>query len=272
MSSSINEDLKIIYDLGANVGDNLPYYLKKSDLVVAVEANPILADEIKTRFSKEIASGHLVVEAFVLTTSKSDSEVPFYIHNEGHALSQFPQPGETEINKFTKILLPSINVVDLINKHGSPYYIKVDIEHYDAIILSELFRNNIRPPFISAESHSIDVFCTLVSEGHYKAFTLVNGYTMHIDYSNSKINGGLENFEFPMYSSGPFGEDLKDSWMTPENFFLYLSNEGLGWKDIHATNLIQPNPNLKADEMSYALKRVLKKITPKLFRPIFGLN
>jgi hypothetical protein len=163
-------------------------------------------------------------------------------------------------------------VIDLIHKHGAPYYIKVDIEHYDAIILSELFHNNIRPHFISAESHSIDVFCTLVSEGRYKAFNLVNGRTMHVDYSNSKINDGLEKFEFPIDSAGPFGSDLKDSWMAPQDFFLYLANEGLGWKDIHATNLIEPNPNLKVDPMAYARKRVLRKITPKLFRKMFGLN
>jgi hypothetical protein len=32
--------MKIIYDLGANNGDDIPYYLLKADTVVAVEANP----------------------------------------------------------------------------------------------------------------------------------------------------------------------------------------------------------------------------------------
>ena len=31
---------KIIYDFGASDGKNIPYYLLKSDLIVAVEANP----------------------------------------------------------------------------------------------------------------------------------------------------------------------------------------------------------------------------------------
>jgi len=31
---------KIIYDLGSGNGDNIPYYLLKSDLVIAVEAIP----------------------------------------------------------------------------------------------------------------------------------------------------------------------------------------------------------------------------------------
>ena len=40
---------KIIYDLGSNNGDNIPYYLLKSDLVIAVEANPKLCEIIKKK-------------------------------------------------------------------------------------------------------------------------------------------------------------------------------------------------------------------------------
>jgi len=47
-------DLKVIYDFGANRGDNIPYYLMKSDRVVAIEANPVLCNIIRERFSDEI--------------------------------------------------------------------------------------------------------------------------------------------------------------------------------------------------------------------------
>ena len=33
---------KVIYDIGSNNGDDIPYYLMKCDKVVAVEANPLL--------------------------------------------------------------------------------------------------------------------------------------------------------------------------------------------------------------------------------------
>ena len=45
---------KIIYDIGSNNGDDIPYYLLKSDLVIAIEANPKLCDLIQKKFSKEI--------------------------------------------------------------------------------------------------------------------------------------------------------------------------------------------------------------------------
>ena len=38
--------MKIIYDIGANNGDDIGYYLKKADQVIAVEANPDLSKRI----------------------------------------------------------------------------------------------------------------------------------------------------------------------------------------------------------------------------------
>ena len=40
---------KIIYDIGSNNGDDISYYLLKSDLVIAIEANPKLCDLIQKK-------------------------------------------------------------------------------------------------------------------------------------------------------------------------------------------------------------------------------
>ncbi len=53
---------KVIYDLGANTGDDIAYYLKKADKVVAVEANPTLAKQIESKYSAAISEGRLFVE------------------------------------------------------------------------------------------------------------------------------------------------------------------------------------------------------------------
>ena len=45
---------KIIYDFGAARGENIPYYLLKSDFIVAIEADPENYDFIKNKFKKEI--------------------------------------------------------------------------------------------------------------------------------------------------------------------------------------------------------------------------
>ena len=45
---------KIIYDLGAARGENLPYYLMKSELVIAVEANKESCNFIKKNFKQKL--------------------------------------------------------------------------------------------------------------------------------------------------------------------------------------------------------------------------
>ena len=53
---------KIIYDVGSNNGDDIPYYLLKSDLVIAIEANPKLCNLINERFNKEISQVNITVK------------------------------------------------------------------------------------------------------------------------------------------------------------------------------------------------------------------
>ena len=234
---------KIIYDFGSNNGDDIPYYLLKSDLVVAVEANPVLCDHIKNRFIEEISNGSLIVENCILTAEKSANEVAFYVHKHHHVLSQFPKPNHVE--NFEVIFLQSKNVTELIREYGYPYYVKIDIEHYDQMILRELFNSNITPPYISSESHSIEVFSALVSLGKYNAFKLVDGRSVSTRYKDADVstkNGGIK-YSFPHHSAGPFGDDISGPWISAANFVQVLDLAGLGWKDIHATNTSHPDQN-----------------------------
>jgi FkbM family methyltransferase len=233
---------KIIYDIGSNNGDDIPYYLLKADKVVAVEANPDLARGIEQRFAKEILSGCLFVENCVITVDSSAKAVPFYIHKTNHVQSQFlaPPPGS---DLFQEVLLPSKNIIEIIERHGKPYYIKIDIEGYDQYVLKHLFLHSIRPPYISAESHSIDIFCWLVSLGEYSAFKLVDGHSISTKYADHSIDslGGKIKYAFPYHSAGPFGNDIGGRWMTRDIFFSLLAYAKLGWKDIHASNVDAPD-------------------------------
>lgn len=240
-----NKIKRIIYDFGANNGDNLPYYLLKADLVVAVEANPALCEIIKSRFPSEISEKKLIVLNYVLTTlNKFEKNVDFYIHKKDHVRSQFLLP--ENLTDFDKVALPSIDVLSIIETFGQPFYIKIDLEHYDQFILKELFLNNIFPPYISAESLSIEVFATMVALGGYQAFKLVDGETIHSRYVDRKVitrDGEITHHSFNYHSAGPFGSDIDGPWMTAECIFRSLAFSGLGWKDIHATNIEKPDLN-----------------------------
>lgn len=235
---------KVIYDLGSNNGDDIPYYLLKCDLVVAVEANPILCKHIEARFSDAIQDGRLVVENYVLDTGQSQGKVSFYIHRTNHVLSQFPRPQASELASFEEISVPAMSLTRLIGIHGAPYYVKIDLEHIDHLILADLFAHHIYPPYISAESHHIDVFTSLVALGGYRAFKLVDGPTVSTRYRQHDISTaqGMQKYSFPNHSAGPFGSDINGPWMSPDHFFGVLGVVGLGWKDIHATNVEAADP------------------------------
>ena len=161
------------------------------------------------------------------------------MHKERHLLSQFPTPNISNEKQFKKITVCSKRVIDLIKKYGDPYYIKIDLENYDDIILEELFTNKIIPNYISAESNNIKTFSLMIAYGKYDSFKLVNGSDVHIIYKNQKIEtlNGYQDYSFPIYSAGPFGNDINGPWISPENFFYFLANENLGWKDIHCSLL-----------------------------------
>ncbi|MEB3258040.1 MAG: FkbM family methyltransferase [Cyanobacteriota bacterium] len=258
---------KVIYDVGSNNGNDIPYYLLKAEKVIAVEANPALCEGIRQRFADEIAEGRLVVEACVVTADEGIGEVDFYLHKSYHVLSQLGTPADHLLEQYTRVRLPTKSILSIIQSHGDPHYIKIDIEHYDDPLLKALFAGGIRPPYISAEAHSPEVFFTLVREGGYQAFKLVNGYFVPRDYAGFVTESGISH-TFPFHSAGPYGNDIHGAWMNVRNFFQLLAYAGLGWSDIHATNVEPPDPSAKAgtttcleyldrDELITSLKQIL---------------
>ena len=229
---------KIIYDIGANNGDDVEYYLMKSDLVIAVEANPSLCTRIRERFKTAIETGILVVENYIIAIQPTAKNMAFYIHKKHHVLSQFPEPNEESITNFSRLYIPAITPMELLNRHGNPYYIKIDIEHYDAKILRCLFENNIFPDYISAESQSAEILCLLVALGGYNSFKTVTGSTVSKKYRKVpivKLNGQTQIYSFPQHSAGPFAEDIHGNWLSGNGLIRKLGAHGLGWIDIHAT-------------------------------------
>lgn len=273
LSIKLGKPLKIIYDIGANLGDDLEYYLKKADKVIAVEANPELTAIIEKKYHAEILAGRLFIENCVVTVGAFVEPVPFFVHqSKGHGCSTFVEPSKQDLLSYKKIFLPSKTLEAIIQKHGLPYYIKIDVEGYDADLLRALFSLKIFPQYISVESHSIEVFSLLVGLGNYSAFKLVDGDTLGKVYKNCQIStmSGQEKYSFKRGSAGPFGNDVLGQWMSPDNFFRLLAFEGLGWKDIHATNLCDGDAALKPNVWSYVWPYLIKKITPKPFRKILS--
>jgi len=223
----------LVYDVGMNNGDDVEYYLQKGCRVVGIEANPELCRVCEARFTEVISQGRLKI--LNCAVGACEGHARFYLSRTNHVLSTLvpaATPGET----WTEIPIRVRKLSTLIKEYGYPYFVKIDVEHVDAVVLHDLMEHGIAPPFISAESHEIDVFCHLVAMG-YVQFKLVRGASVHSDFRDHKIHtvdGESTRFEFKHHSSGPFGRDIPGPWMGKDEFLDELLAEGLGWVDIHA--------------------------------------
>jgi FkbM family methyltransferase len=253
ISERMPESIRVIYDFGANNGDDVPYYLKKAERVVAVEANPALCREMEERFSAEIHEGRLRIENCVVLGEGSAARVRFYLHKRHHVLGQFPEPDASVRGSYEEVLLPARPVMEILREHGEPYFVKIDLEGADAAILRAILRQGVRPAYVSAELQSIQVFALLAGLGEYGAFKLVDGATVAQRYGQHmiEVNGRREIYSFRAHSAGPFGDDVAGEWMNADDLFALLAKEKLGWKDIHATRLAEPEGTSQAQKQRY---------------------
>lgn len=236
---------RIIYDLGSNNGDDIPYYLLKAERVVAVEANPALCDLIAKRFHVEVGSGRLAVENCAITQDQ-DGEVDFYIHKTFDVFSTLLPRADDQIS-YARTRVKAVSVGSLIRRYGPPYYVKIDIEGHDECILSALAGEGVMPPYISAESHTIGVFALLSEKLSYRSFKLVDGGSVGTVYSKTLIRSPILNkrvkYSFPHHSAGPFGDDIHGEWLSKGALLKLLAMHGLGWRDIHASAINEPSLN-----------------------------
>ncbi len=246
--------MKVIYDFGANRGGNLGYYLKKADLVVAVEANLDLCTRLRHRFESFILNKSLCVEHALLSGTVNAS-VPFFIHSVHDHLSQLDRPAPDELDLFVETRLATVKPSSIIEKYGSPYYVKIDLENSDSIVSRSILVDGITPDFISVEAHSSDIFSILRCLGGYNAFKIVAGEDVYRGkYGNISIvekQGSTSCFSFPRTSAGPFGDDdIPGPWIDTDSFARLLGIHGFGWIDIHASFSSVVGKPLRLDELS----------------------
>jgi FkbM family methyltransferase len=232
----------VIYDVGSNNGDDIPYYLKKAGRVVAVEANPVLCAGIRDRFATEIASGALILVEGAAIADAEDRDVIFGVHTSNAVLSSLSF--DDDPSHFKQLTVRGYSLAGLITRHGAPIYVKIDVEGLDYPLVKSLFDHGIFPRYISAEAHEPLVAALLMAQPCYTAFNIVEGASVARVYSDATIatEGGAEAVHsFPHHSAGPFGEDLTSPWLSRGDFLRRIGVTGCGWKDIHATSELQPS-------------------------------
>ena len=233
----------IIYDVGASNGQNIPYYLLKANKVVAVEADYRVCNLIREKFPDEIKSGRLAVENCAATHLETSETVIFHFHKKHSVLNQLPEPVEhtnpmLAPDMYQKAAVQSRPLHEIIKQHGHPYYIKLDVENYDAYLIKALFDRKIYPQLISAEAHRRETVDAIFEHSVYQAFKIIDGPTVSRVYDNSLIqpagSATKVRYSFPAASAGPFGDDILGPWLNRQELLTELERVGFGWKDVHA--------------------------------------
>jgi len=231
----------LVYDVGMNNGDDCEYYLAKGFRVIAIEANPELCSIASSRYHEEIKRNDLTI--INMGVGSGTDILPFYVHKTNSVLSTFVpfsdrigHAATLDESQYRTIEVETRKLSDIISFYGSPEYVKIDVEGFDAICLNDLRDRGIYPKYISAESHSIITACTLIAMG-YKEFKLVEGHRVAGDYAKAtirRLDGTYRDFRFNHHSAGPFGEDILGEWVAPDVMMkTLLQLGGGGWIDVH---------------------------------------
>jgi FkbM family methyltransferase len=216
----------LIYDIGANNGDDTDYYLTQGFRVLAVEAVPELAKHLNDRFAEALASGRLTV--LNVAVLQQAGTFPFYVNESNSEHSSFDQEAGTRGGRFHIIEVAGMPFGRILAEHGVPYYMKVDIERADHNCIESLDAANL-PAYVSIEAHRLHYLGTLYRLG-YRHFKVVDqsGHNHPRAFKNETFRGRLSGkAEWywrrfrnhygppPRYapgSSGRFGESTPGEW------------------------------------------------------------
>ena len=254
----MNADL--IYDIGMHKGEDTEYYLRKGYRVIAIEANPALAEQVSTELASFIGSGQLIV----LNVGIAEKEGSMIFYRNDHELewSSFDKAiGTRDNTPYTEMQVPCTTIDSILHQYGTPYYMKIDIEGYDPICINGIELAEHVPAYISCEASSLDCLEALIKKGYTKfklinqarnftPFNLAQETNSFINFIQQKWNRAklrLQKFipfKYHFGTSGPFGENTPGPWRDAayirEAYDQFYSKEfnqpinGISWFDIHA--------------------------------------
>jgi hypothetical protein len=140
----------------------------------------------------------------------------------------------------------SQDIASLIKIHGEPYYIKIDLENYDNIILEKILTSEIKFSYLSVEINNEETISILTKIRNFNAYKIVNGKKISAHYAKATIEDKSQKkikYSFLINSAGPFGNDIKGFWMDKVNLLKVIDYRNVGWNDLHVSVNDKPKKN-----------------------------
>jgi FkbM family methyltransferase len=202
----------LIFDVGANGGDDTAAYLARGFRVVAVEANPTLCGYMHNRFEKEIELGRVFIVNKAVDRrggGKITLRVNPLFHWQGTAIESYVRRHLARGGEMVNYDVPTVSLSSLIEEHGKPHYIKIDIEGMDSEAIAGLSPSQA-PRFISIER-------PYGPQNYVRAILTLRrlGYTQFQTVDQTRVASQVHpTHAISLGSSGLFGDELPDAWVS----------------------------------------------------------
>jgi FkbM family methyltransferase len=245
-----------IYDVGMHEGQDTAFYLKKGFRVVAVEANRLLTDTASKWFAPFIASDQLSILNVGISDREADSDLEFFVNDRISEWSSFNRDvAGRDASPIHSVFVQTRTLASIVAEYGPAYYVKIDIEGYDAIALKSLLTVEPKPRYISVENGNQGMLGMLVSAGYDRFKYIQQKGISELRVPVSAREGDYAGHLFPRGASGPFGEETPGHWVTAEQIRTVISKvwdvDGSakrpghddsihGWFDLHARHSSAP--------------------------------
>lgn len=217
----------LIYDVGMHKGEDTEFYLRKGFRVIAFEADPDLATRCRTRLKEFIDKGQLtVVEGAIvdLDSIRTGQESALFYRNDDVSVwgTVVVDWAERNVRLGTSSSVLEVDVIDfaaLMQQHGVPHYMKIDIEGVDMVCVNALRLFRERPDYVSIESDktsfgNIKREIEALAELGYDSFQAVEQsaipHSQTPPYPAREGDYAAQLFESG--SSGLFGSELGGEW------------------------------------------------------------
>jgi FkbM family methyltransferase len=218
----------LIFDMGLHKGEDTDFYLRKGFDVVAFEANPLLIEFCKQRFADYIAKGRLRIIEGAIAPASEGAFVKFYRNANsvwGTIDSSFAKRNDDLGSPSEIISIKRVDISETFEKIGIPFYLKIDLEGVDHHVLQCLSEFEDRPKYLSTETEKVDRVAlneslNLLARLGYNKFKVVQQEVLPGSSGSFQcLDGSRFSFCFPKETSGPFGEEIPQPWISLSETF-----------------------------------------------------
>ena len=163
----------LVFDLGMHRGLDTRFYLDKGFAVVALEANPAMCAAAPRRLRRG-DRGRAPGGGGAGARHEAGATAPFFLNHEKDDWSSTSRAwAEKGGHQAEEIAVRTTTLSELLDRHGTPRYIKCDVEGMDEAFAAQLLADGRRPRFVSVEAVSLDALALLRACG-YDRVQIVN--------------------------------------------------------------------------------------------------